>query len=75
MSVFSGPTFETASLIATNLIVNQTVNITVMNNTYILVAAYLSNATKSNVSITYQTIPKMYNFSYLDTLGYIPTYK
>jgi hypothetical protein len=77
VSIFSGPTFPSSRLIASNISSTYNLSITVMNNTYILVAAYNSTATKNNlniVNLTYYTIPNKFNYSYLDALGYIPTY-
>ncbi|TNV73553.1 hypothetical protein FGO68_gene2752 [Halteria grandinella] len=77
VSIFSGPNFTTSRLIASNISSNYNLSITVMNNTYILVAAYNSTATKNNlnfVNLTYYTIPNKFNYSYLDALGYIPTF-
>jgi hypothetical protein len=75
ISIFSGPSFETARLIAANVSSTYNLTITVLNNTYILVAAYNSTATKNYVNLTYFTIPGRFNTSYLDALGYIPTYR
>lgn len=46
-----------------------------LNNTYVLVSAFSGSTTKSAFSFTYNIIKNLYNYSYLDSLGYIPTYQ
>jgi hypothetical protein len=48
------------------------VNLTLLNNTYIVASPYTTLAS-SAINLTYFTIPDLYNYTYLQALGYMYT--
>jgi hypothetical protein len=71
VSVFYGKTLNSAGLVVQNVAKDQNLLIPVLNNTYILVSPY--SAPKTNiVNLTYYQVPNSFNFTYMQSLGYIP---
>lgn len=64
VSVFTGPTFLSASLVVTNVSSNFQVYVTIINNTYILVSPY-QNSPSNSLNMTYFTIKNLYNYTFL----------
>lgn len=75
VSIFTGPTFESARLIASNIVATYRVNLTLLNNTYIVASPYSNTLTTTTFNLTYFKIPDVYNFTYIESLGYMYTVK
>ena len=75
VSIFTGPTFESALLIASNIVATYKVNLTLLNNTYIVASPYSNTLTTTTFNMTYYKIPNVYNFTYIEALGYMYTVK
>lgn len=71
VSVFNGKTLNTASLVGKNVGNGYKVLISVLNNTYILASPYAATGT-TIVNFTYYTVPRSFNYTYLQALGYLP---
>lgn len=75
VSIFTGPTFESARLIASNIVATYKVNLTLLNNTYIVASPYSNTLTTTTFNLTYFKIANVYNFTYIESLGYMYTVK
>ena len=75
VSIFNGRTFETARLVAGNINANYKLNLTLINNTYIVASPYSNTLATTTFNLTYYTIKHLYDLTFLDVLGYVYTAK